>query len=290
MKNRFIVFSVTILILITNLLYSQEKFKIKVLPIEIKKSTANSYSAKFSVKYKGLYKVYFDDTTVPIPVEEMIIEGEFTNYEIKERDFLFAGVDIDINGDKDLDDFYKIKFNYNKYYINKYKLKGSFAVKKNSNYNFYKYFNNKNESLINSYGENGKSFLIYRIDYNSKKMIVGLNKGEKPLEIKQFPNPNIQIILMKPVESINKKVNFSIGTGPNFYAFSNEKIIPGNDDLWNGIAWIVKKIKINKDKRQEFKISLNNISPPFAIYVVPNLAMVKGIRIRMNPGVRLVIK
>ncbi len=287
MKKKSFLLLIIIFLFITINLFPGENFKIKVSSIEIKKNTKNSYSIKFSVKYKGLHKEYFDDTTVPMPVEELIINGEFLNYKIKERDFLFAGIDLDINGDDDLEDIYNIKYNNKNYYLDGYKLDTSTSVRKYNNSYIYKYFNDKNEPSINKFGEKGIPFIIYNIDYYSKRMVLGVNKGEKPVEIRTFPNPNIQVILMKPVDSINKKIDFSIGGETNYYAHTNEKIIPGNDDLWNGIAWIVKEMKINKNKKNFFQFTLSNITPPFAIYVVPNLTMEKGIRIKMKPRINI---
>jgi hypothetical protein len=285
MKNFHIIFSMIIVMMMTNISFSGPNFKIKVLPLEVKKTAAKSYSLSFSVKYKNLYKEYFEDSTVPIPVEKFIIEGELQNFIIKERDFIFAGIDIDLNGDKDFDDSYSLKYRYNNYYLDTYKIKISSTGKKYKNYYIYKYFDDKNWSSTNKIGEMGVSFIVSGINYYSKKMIISTNNGESPLEVQAFPNPNVQVILIKPVESLNKKIDFAIGNDKNYNCFSNEKIIPGNDDLWNGVAWVVKDLKISEAKKEQYKLNLNNIQPPFALFVVPNLSFEKGVRIKMDPGV-----
>ncbi len=276
-----------ILIAITTSSYSQTKFLIKFSSIEINKINGNKYSVKFSIKHSGLIKQFFEDINVILTTEGLIIKGDIADNSLRENDFLYSQMNYDLNNDNDFNDIFQLTKRGRKYYYNGKPLR---VIKSRSKFNNLYILNFlENDNLrINRFSKNGIPFIIYDIDYDSKIITTGLYTKKQPIKIDEFPNPNVQIMVIKPVEKINSDIKFAIAGLKNYKIFSNEKIFKDQDDSWLGISWAAKSINIEKKNITEFKFTVNNISPPFAIKIYANLSMEKGICLRSRPALKIV--
>jgi len=276
--------TIIVLLLLSIHLNTQPKFSFKISPLEVKKISGSRYSLNFSVRYSGITKELFEDAKVSIPIEKFIVTGIAPENKIVEKDFLYANFSYDLNNDNDLNDTYQVKIIGNKYYINTTEIKSVLSPVKYSNFSVFHYYNEDGSLRTNKIGKNGLEFILYSISKKNKMVYLGLGTKEKPVKIEEFPNPNIQILLIKESDSFKSGIKYSVGKEKNFYAYSNEQIIKDQEGDWYGIAYTLNPLVINSSNITSFNLSLNNISPPFAVIVYVNMALEKGLRLRTVPS------
>ncbi|MCP4132105.1 MAG: hypothetical protein GY754_14110 [bacterium] len=265
-----------------------DSIRVSVTGFSIKKKAKNNYSVNFTVTHKGLVKGYFDDAKILMTMEDMVITGPMPGKKISERNFLFAELNYDLNNDSDLKDSYFLRKKSGKYYLNRTPLKILMAPKKINKFSLLGYYDYNKKLLINRISSKGHPFTVYGVDYPNKKITVGLSRNNKKIPVKEFPNPSVQILVIKQVEALFEKPGYSISSEENFITFSNEKIFSDQMDNWTSTVWAVKALLPENRDKSNLTFSINNISPPFAVIVFVNLSLETGTRIRTSPFLRIV--
>jgi len=277
------------LIAITGLLAAQIRLSFKTSQLDIQKKGKSQYSVKFNVNYSDFIEGLFDDTRVPITTEGMVITGSIENLIINEMDFLYSQNNIDLNGDGDFNDSHKLRKKSGKYYLGDTLLKPIISPRKFKDLTVYNYYSKSSDGMISKIGKKGKPFSVYNIDYRNNTATFGIGTRENPLVVENFPNPNVQVLVVKKVDSIRTSPPFSIAGEKNYITFTNEKIFEGEeDDRWNAIIWTVKPLILNKRKNTGFTFNISGISPPFAVIVFVNISLAQGIRLRTRPVMKTI--
>ncbi len=266
--------------------HSALKFKIKVTQIEINKISKNRYSINCTVNHTGLSKVLFEDTNVILTDEKLRISGEIIDSVIRETDFLYAQMNYDLNNDKDYDDIYKLGAKRGKYYYMGIPLQ---LIKSSRKFNGMDvlHFLEKGKLRTNLFDKHGFPFIVDNIDYNSKILTTALPGEKNPIDIIEFPNPIVKIMVIKNVGNINKKAGHSFSGDKSYITYSNEKFFDEKDNLWTSILWTAKPL-ILKGSSSIYNFSLNNISPPFAVKVLVLLSFERGICLRSEPSIKFI--
>ena len=89
-------------------LYADDPFKITFSQLDIKNKGNKTYTLDFSVSYASGLPLLADQPEMCILDEKYLITGSIENNTINERDFLFSQKDIDLNGDGDFNDSFKM--------------------------------------------------------------------------------------------------------------------------------------------------------------------------------------
>ncbi len=266
--------------------HSKLKFRMKVFPINAIKNGKN-YTLSFNVRYKNIPKLLVENTPLIISTEDMLVHGKIINRTLKERNFLFAKLNVDLNGDNDFNDSFKAIYYRRNYYINNKKIHVLSSNKMVNNLSVMKYLSGSKLST-SKISDNGKEILVYLINSFKQTTVVGFNRSKKSVSYDRFPNPAVQLMVIKTTESIQNKPTYSISGYKNYLTYSNDKVFDGQGDDWVTIQWMVKKIDLNKNGISRFTFTVTNITPPFAVIVIGNISVGDGIRLRSRPSVKIV--
>jgi hypothetical protein len=278
---------VILLIFLIHPLFSYGKIHMKVSSLYVEKTGTGTYRIETSIEQRGLIKELFEDTGVIIPVEEMVISGNFTD-RINEKNFLFAGIDLDLNNDGDSDDTFSIYKKSGKVFIEKQEIQQLILPKLYKRLQGISYFDSRKQPKLNKIGKKGKTFIVYSVDLKNRKITAGIGSKTNPVAFREFPNPCIQIILFKSIDNLSSKPSYRITGSKNHFLFTNEKIFENQADEWVSAVWSVREIDIKKPLKKKYIFTLTGITPPFAVMVIGNLSLEKGLRIRTLPVVRVV--
>ncbi len=260
----------------------------KVASLYTEKTGPGTFRVETSLEQRGFMKELFEGTGVVIPIEEKIITGTFTGDRIKERNFLFAGINLDLNHDGDLDDTFTVSEKKGSLYIDALKIEQLLYPKLYKRLQGLSYYNSRKEPKIYKIGKEGTPFVVYSMDPKRKSITMGTGKKEQPVTFREFPNPCLQIIVFKTALNLSHKPSYRITGHTNYFLLSNEKIFENQGDEWVSAVWAVKKIDINRTEQEKYIFTISGIDPPFAVVVYGNLSLEKGFRIRTLPAVRMV--
>jgi hypothetical protein len=271
-----------IVLLSAPVLISLEPLDVKTSQITVKKISANSYTLSFRISYDASLSSFLEESSFLMPAEEILIHGTVEDSSIHEQDFLFSQLNIDLNGDGDTLDIYPLIFKAGKYMLEKQRLQIVSYPYRYESYTGFQYFNNASPRT-NRITQKGKEFIVYAVSTGDKKMTVGLNLKDNAVAIEQFPNPAVQIAILKNHEDISSKPGFSIAGSKNYITFTNEKLLKDQADSWVAIVWTMLPVKITESGKTEFQAEISRITPPFTVMAVFNISPEKNIRLRSIP-------
>jgi len=285
MKQRtFPVFFIALLmaLLSTTVLISLEPLNVKTSQIAVKKISANSYTLSFHISYDDSLSSFLEESSFLMPAEEILIHGIVEDSSIREQDFLFSQLNIDLNGDGDTLDSYPLTLKAGTYTLGKQHLQVVGYPYRYEGYTGFQYFNGASP-LTNRITPKGKEFIVYAVSTGDKKMIVGLNLKNNAVTLEQFPNPAVQIAILKNHEDISNEPGFSIAGSKNYTTFTNEKLLKDQADSWVAIVWAMLPVKLTESGKTEFQAEISRITPPFTVMAVFNISPEKNIRLRSIP-------
>ncbi len=266
--------------------YSDSKISFKPYINQISKTSKNIYSININIKYKGVMKEFFQDSKVLIFHEKYLISGKLKDRRITEYNILYSQINYDLNNDSDFNDSYTLIKKTKEFYIDKIKIKAIISKYLYNNFTIFNYYDN-NGLLLYKINAAANPFAVYSINYNSRTMTIGLGTEKDPVKIIEFPNPNIQILIIRTVEDISGSPKYVILNEKNRITFSNEKFFADQAGDWVSIVWAVKQIDINNSKLSKITFQVKGIKPPFAVIAFANISLVKGIRLRSSPSLKI---
>lgn len=267
------------------ILYAQNQFEISDLKANRnKKYIYIQFKAHLSKTDSNLYK-----NDVPISTEPIFISGKAWG-RVYENNFLGSKLRYDLNGDNDTQD---------SFLISKFKPLKPFRVQGQK---AWKYYNGKSPKIYHI-GEHGRHFCIYYKNYGIPKKIlgiplypmhfqIGLSSKKSKVVIKKFPNPCLQISIIKKNELPFKEVKYFISdieiNGKQIKPFQNytsyiyEPIFTRTAS-WNSISWSVVGLPIQKSSHILCKVVDPNPENIAAVVIFLNSSQKAGSRIRSQP-------
>ncbi len=250
----------------------------KIAEQSLSGKSSSNYSVTVKIDMANIEPHLFQSSKVPITTERYILYGTYPRYLVHENNTLFGMIDIDFNKDGDTYDSFKLSYTGKKYLMGTTPLKILQGKREIGESRVFVYLGSDNSIRDNRLSENGKSFIVYSLDYRSRNMIIGFNaEGAIPLET--FPNPNIQMLLCKTVPERDSTLKYSFTNKKNYTAYTNEQIFEDQGGDWVGIKWIVLPLDI-KEKRQILNLTITGIQPPFALLSHVNYSPGEGLRFR----------
>ncbi len=292
MTHKYFLYPISLIplffLLTSGALTSKIDFRIS-LP-SVTKSVDGNYDARFTVHYSGVKIDFFSDVPLYISNDSIIIQGLMSDNTFREKGILNSQITIDLNNNGTAEDVFKVVFRANRYFIGDQPLEVLISPYKFSNYQVLSYFTENRNVKFNRIGKNGIPFTLHTINLKNKSATVGIGNKNIPLALLEFPNPGIQIFVLKITDSLSTKPSFSIAAGKNHVQYTNEPVFESQGDDMVASVWVVEKLGINEKNETTYTIPIKNISPPFAVHVLVNFSMENGIRLRTQPSITIVEK
>ncbi len=277
-----------ILLFFIHPLFSFDRIHMKVSSLYVEKTGPGTYRVETSIEQRGLIKELFEDTGIIIPIEDKVVTGNFPDNRITERNFLFAGINLDMNNDGDFDDTFSISKKTGRWFIDKMEIRQLLLPKLYKRLQGISYYYGNKQAKVYKIGEKGNTFIIYTVNSRDKRITIGIGTKNRPIQLREFPNPCIQICVFKPIDNFSQKPSYTIADLKNYMTFTNEKIFDDQGGEWLSAIWAVKKFDTTKSLQKKHIFTITGISAPFAVIIYGNLSLEKGLRIRTQPMVRIV--
>lgn len=253
------------------------RLRLSVKDLEVKKINKSSYSVTFKVTYSQFINILAEDCPVPMMNEKYLIQGPLKNSIINEEDTLYSGKRIDFNGDGDFKDSYRIFKSGKKYFIGKQRVQPIIFPEKVGRLSGYQYTDGKKPRITNL-AEGGAQFCLYRL--TKRDALISFGDSSSPLKLLEFPNPNIQVSVIKTTDSFSTAAP-SISGSQNHITYTNEQLVSDQAGSWARIVWSVAPLNSrDSDSSTSFSAVVSNIEAPFVVSVRVNIATERGIRLQ----------
>ena len=193
----------------------------------LNKISDSDYTLEYTVTYKGPPPEIFSDYSVYIPEESQIIEGTIENSVIRERDFLFSRLNVDLNRNRSLEDIYTISSRGGDVLLNGEKLNPLYS--KAGNREIFTPLTTRAELSLNRTGESGRPFTLHSYDRSSGGVKIGLAPEDGDISFAKLPNAQVLIEIISDTENPGS-INTSIDNARIYRGTTNENIpdIPGD--------------------------------------------------------------
>lgn len=201
----------------------------------------------------------YSKLSIMIPFEKYLIQNIVDNGIIKEKDFLFAQTNVDLNGDNDIEDTFVLKQKNRKLAIENVTL--SELTKKTSNYNVYLPYKENGSLNLNRISKNGIPFTLKRNNPVIPLITIGLTPDAE-IEFRKLQN-NAIVIEIVPSGQVKKDEIMIDGSKP-FTGKTNEKEITGGETLTRYVT--AKNISSEKTVFTD-EVKIKNITKPFSIRI-----------------------
>lgn len=201
----------------------------------------------------------FSKLQVILPFEKYILQGPIINGVLTEKDFLFSQIDIDLNGDSDFNDSFKVKAEKNKLLIENRKI--SNLLKTTTYYNVLTPLDETGNYNVNRISKSGIPFTLRFYSSINPEVILGLNIGDE-IEFRKFSNSLLFIEVINSDKSSGDKL--LIDEQKPFSGIINEKDLTGGENLYRFAS--VKNITIN-DSSAKGEIKIKEIKKPFSVRI-----------------------
>ncbi|HSA16699.1 MAG TPA: hypothetical protein P5346_18310, partial [Spirochaetota bacterium] len=107
--KKLVVIPAILLLAVPFIILTGQDISLSVKNLAVEKTGQAEYAASFSVRYSGLDESMVGGISMPMPLEKFLICGQVVEGLVREDDFLYAGMSLDLNGDGDTADSFQIK-------------------------------------------------------------------------------------------------------------------------------------------------------------------------------------
>jgi len=230
--------------------------EIEFLKCGVSEISSSNYTINFLINNTFDSEAY-SKLQVVIPFEKYILQGKIESGKLKEKDFLFSQIDIDLNGNKDFNDKFKVQYTNNKLAINGKPVSPLF--KKTVKYNAFLPFGKTGNFNINNITSGGAAFTLRNVSPEPLELTLGLSSPNN-IEFRKFPNNAMLVEVITADKSSEDKLLID-GNKP-FMGITNEKEITDGENLYRFVA--VKNLAfINNSAAGDIKIA--EIKKPFSL-------------------------
>jgi len=251
--------NIIFLILITFTAHSNPGMnELKIISCDVRENNSSDFSLNYLLK-NPFNTDSFSALQVTLPFEKYILQGTIEKDKLKEKDFLFSQMNIDINGDSDAEDLFNVKIINKIITIDKKKI--SPLIKTTSNYKILLPFDEAGNLNINKISENGKPFTLRNFSSETQELIIGFNT-ENNIEFKKLQNSILLIEVITPSQDAGEYLLID-GQKPAA-GFTNEKELTGGE-LFRKFT-LTKNINIQNNKAKG-EIKIQKINKPFSLRV-----------------------
>lgn len=254
MKTKIIV--LIILAYSINLFSAQNE--IEISGCSVSEISVSDFLLHYSIK-NNFDAESFSKLQVILPFEKYILQGPIINGVLTEKDFLFSQIDIDLNGDSDFNDSFKVKAEKNKLLIENRKI--SNLLKTTTYYNVLTPLDETGNYNVNRISKSGIPFTLRFYSSINPEVILGLNIGDE-IEFRKFSNSLLFIEVINSDKSSGDKL--LIDEQKPFSGIINEKDLTGGENLYRFAS--VKNITIN-DSSAKGEIKIKEIKKPFSVRI-----------------------
>jgi len=272
-KNIFIILA----ILVTPPALYAENFDIRVSSINTARTGKNEYRITFSVITPGLAIDLAEGIPCLVPAEAFRVTGNTRETGLRERDILFASTDIDLNGDGDLDDIFTITKSGRALSIIGHGKCPVISTAMFRGYRTFQYLDSTGSPLFCKIGKKGTPFFVNEYQPRSHRISLAFGTPEGPLSMIELPNPHVRVSIIAATDNIRSVPAYTLAGEKTRNTFSNEKFLDDQAGSWAGIIWCAKPLQSGQSA---FTFTLQGISPPFIISIVPCLSIEKGTLLR----------
>jgi hypothetical protein len=283
--KKTLVLPILLILMVPVILLTGADFTVNITAPLINEKNKNSVNATITVTYSGITKKFISDSSLQLPMEALFITGEMPDYKINEKDFLYSGINIDLDNDRDFNDVFTLNKFRGVYYLEEQPIKEVISRYRFNKLAIYSYYNKIIPAGEGGTGSTYIPFIVYKIDYNGKKLTMGLGTAEHPLSFINAQNPCVIVAAIKPVDDISKKPAFSFEGEKNFLTYSNEKIFDEYPDSWLAVVWTTLPLDINKSGKTDLSCTIKNIAKPYALRTWVCLSLDPGTVLRTDAAV-----
>ena len=223
---------------------------------------------------------------MPVPAERFHVCGQVENGTISEEDFLFAGMGLDLNGDGDTADSFRLTKTKGVSYLGEAPLKIILSPYAFNGMDIYDYSGSAEGGRMTKLSPSGTPLLVYSLDEKNGTACVGIGTAAEPLVVGNEKNPCVRVEILKPTDSRNNLPAYQVTGAAKRITFTNEKLFEGSDS-WNASAWAVLPVEITGRGETNFTVKLNSVAPPFAVRVTAYAAIDSGIALASKPAVKI---
>lgn len=265
---------------------SRRDFSFDIAGFTVEKK-GSGYEVILVAAYRGPATL-FSDTRVPITTERLIVGGP-AHGRIAERDLLMSQLAFDLNGNGTTADEFAAAIMNGSLVVGATVIEPVVEQRTVNGMQLISYFDRSGKPRLYRLGSAGKPFMLYQL--SGSNAIVALEQPGAPVALEKFPNPNVQVMVIKQQEGRFERPAYSVSPGRNIVTFSNEKFFPEQVDEWVGIIWTVAALPVDGGAlRFPVTFTVSGITPPFAVVAAINCALDEKERLRTPPRIRIVGK
>ncbi len=160
-------------------LFAATNPEINLQHIVISKAGEGKYKVSLKTSYEGLEPKIFADEKITLFNEKNIISGPIPKGQLKERDILFSGQNIDLDGDGKFNGEFNFSQKYGKIYLNGNEV--YLTEKKIGRRTIFTPISPKGKAAIVKMGKTGIPFQIKNFKNNMSEVKMSILDKEKPL-------------------------------------------------------------------------------------------------------------
>ncbi|HOW82630.1 MAG TPA: hypothetical protein PK573_08730 [Spirochaetota bacterium] len=284
--KKLVVIPAILLLAVPFIILTGQDISLSVKNLAVEKTGQAEYAASFSVRYSGLDESMVGGISMPMPLEKFLICGQVVEGLVREDDFLYAGMSLDLNGDGDTADSFQIKKTRGVTYLGDAPVKTILSPYEFNGMSVYDYSGSL-DARTTQIPPSGTPLFVYSLDEKNGTICAGTGAGAEKISISLEKNPCVRVEVLKPSQNRNLAPGFSIEGAANRIRFSNEKLFEGYEDSWNAVAWIALPVAAEDKRESSFRIKIKSISPPFAVRVIACVSIENGIALHTGPAIHI---
>lgn len=288
MIKKSIFFSIILVITVTTFYLMGSDLSLAPSKITVTGTSSGIYKAEIEITYSGITADLFEGTSVSYLHDHFMVTGPVQNNMINESDFLFAGINHDLNSDGDFSDSFMISQFRGVMSLDKVPLKPIISPYKYSNMNVLQFLEKGATMRTTRLLPQAEPFVVYEYKKEKNTITIGLGSKDRPLEIVDLSNPCLLVEVLRPVDNTGSKPAFTLSGGTPRITYTNEKLLKGYDDFWLVSQWVALPIDIKSGKSSPLTLSINNIEKPFVVRANGMMSLEKGVVLKSRPLVKVI--
>lgn len=284
--KKLIVIPAILLLAVPFIILTGQNLSLSVNNLAVAKTGQSEYAASFTVRYPGLDESMVSGISVPMPLERYRVCGHIVEGTVREDDFLYAGISLDLNGDGDTADSFRLQKIRGVPYLGDAPVKTILSPYAYNGMSVYDYSGSV-EARTTQLPPSGAPFFVYSLDEKNGTICAGTGTVAEKVSISLEKNPCVRVEVLKPAQNRNMTPGFSIEGAANRVKFSNEKLFEGYEDSWNAVVWIALPVAVSDKNESSFRIKIRSISPPFAVRATACASIDNGVALQSMPAVHI---